>query len=56
MAKRGVVVLAVVDHEAVVFGCESGVEAAGSIGAHKECFSQCMLATFGGTARVAGDT
>jgi hypothetical protein len=45
MAKRGVVVLAVVDHQA-----------AGSIGAHKECFSQYMLATFGRTARVAGDT
>jgi hypothetical protein len=48
MAERGVVVLAVVDHEAVVLGCESGVEAAGLIGAHKECFSHYMLATFGG--------
>ena len=35
MAKRGVVVLAVVDHQAAVVGCESGVEAAGLIGAHK---------------------
>src|SRR6478672_1825235 len=54
VAQRGVVVLAV-DHEAVVFGCQGGVEAAGLVGADEQRFSQEVIAALGGAAVATGN-
>ena len=39
VAQRGVVMLAAFDHEAVIFGRQCGIEAAGLIGADEQGFA-----------------
>ena len=50
MAQRGVVVFAGVDHEAVVFGGQGGVEASGLAGGHEQCLPQDRVTAFGRAA------
>ena len=50
MAERGVVVLAGVDHQPVVFGGQGGVDAAGLPGGHEQCLPQDRVAAFGRAA------
>jgi hypothetical protein len=50
VAERGVVVLTSVDHEAVVFGGQGGVDAAGLAGGHEQCLPQDRVAAFGRSA------
>jgi hypothetical protein len=53
--QRGVVVLAAVGHEAVVFGSQGGIETAGLIGADEQGLAQKVIATLGGTAVASRD-
>jgi hypothetical protein len=46
----GYVVFAGVGHEAVVFGGQGGVDAAGLAGGHEQCLPQDRVAAFGRTA------
>jgi hypothetical protein len=50
VAQRGVVVFAGIDHEAVVFGGQGGVDASGLAGGHEQCLPHDRITAFGRAA------